>query len=47
VTLSSVEPLIWVEAAEIVVLPAATPVARPVEFMVATLVAEELHAGGG
>ena len=43
VTVSPVEPLIDPEVALIVVLPAATPVARPALVIVATAVFVELH----
>jgi len=43
VTVRDVLPLTLPDVAVMVVIPAATPVASPVEFMVATLVAEELH----
>src|SRR5271167_1508996 len=43
VTVNPVEPLMEPEVAWMVVLPAATPVAKPALLMVATEVADEIH----
>jgi hypothetical protein len=44
VTVRSVDPLIVPEVAVIVVVPTAMAVAKPIELMVATFVAEEVQA---
>jgi hypothetical protein len=42
-TVRLVDPTIVPEVAEIVVVPAATPVAKPVELIVATAVSDEFQ----
>jgi len=43
VTVAGVDPVTELRAADMVVEPAATPVASPEELMVATAVLEEVH----